>query len=366
MPFRNRAAGGLQVNILRWILIGLGGMAILATALPFIPSNVSAIRIWDFPRMQVAVLLAAVLFATPFLLPLRSRRTAAFAALVAAALGWQAYAIWPYTPLVETQAKELASCPAESRVTLLVANVLIENRNAAPLIALVERVGPDLVLLMETDAWWDAQIDPLKEAYPYAINHPQENSYGIHLFSRLGLIEPEVRFLVEDEVPSIKTGVQLQSGAPINLYGLHPKPPPLQDTEERDAELLIVGKEVRDEAAPSIVAGDLNDVAWSRSNSLFQEISGLLDPRIGRGLYATFNAHWPLLKWPLDHAFFDDSFWLLDVAVLSDIGSDHFPFFVALCHDPAAPDVQEQPEPEPSDLEAADEAIEDGREEARE
>ena len=357
---------GLQVNILRWFLIGLGGLAILATVLPFIPSNSSAIRIWDFPRTQVAVLLATVLLATPFLLPLRSRRTGAFAALMAAALGWQAYAIWPYTPLVETQAKELASCSTDSRVTLLVANVLIENRTAAPLLALVKQVRPDLVLLMETDNWWDAQLDPLKEVYPYAISHPQENSYGLHLFSRLELIEPEVRFLVEQEVPSIKTGVRLPSGAPITLHGLHPKPPPLQDTEDRDAELLIVGKEVRDEPAPSIVAGDLNDVAWSRSNSLFQEVSQLLDPRIGRGLYATFNADWPLLKWPLDHAFFEESFRLMDVAVLGDIESDHFPFFVALCHDPAAPDIQEQPEPEPSELEAADEAIEDGREEARE
>ncbi|HSP25449.1 MAG TPA: endonuclease/exonuclease/phosphatase family protein [Saliniramus sp.] len=354
------------MKLLRWILTGLGGLAILATVLPLLPSNSSAIRIWDFPRTQVAVLLAAALFATPFLLPLRRRRTGAFAALVAGALAWQAYAIWPYTPLVETQAKELASCPSDSRVTLLVANVLIENRNAAPLLALVERVSPDLVLLMETDAWWDARLAPLKETYPHEIAHPQEDSYGIHLFSRLALIEPEVRFLVEEDVPSIRTGLTLPSGTPIKLYGLHPKPPPLQDTEERDAELLIVGKEVRDEAAPSIVAGDLNDVAWSRSNSLFQEVSGLLDPRIGRGLYATYNADWPLLKWPLDHAFFHESFRLLDVAVLGDIGSDHFPFFVALCHDPSAPAVQEQPEPEASDLEEADEVIEEGREEARE
>lgn len=62
--------------------------------------------------------------------------------------------------------------------------------------------------------------------------------------------------------------------------------------------------------------------------------------------------------------FFEQSFRLQGITVMEDIGSDHFPFFVALCHDPAAPDVQEEPKPEPSDLEAADEAIEEGREEA--
>lgn len=351
---------------MRWILIGSGGLAVLVTVLPFIPSNASAIRVWDFPRIQVALLLAAVLIAAPFLLSLRKRRSWAFGAVLAGALAWQAFAIWPYTPLAETEAKALRSCEPDSRVTLLVANVLIENRVAGPLLGLVERVSPDVVLLVETDSWWDRQLEPLKKAYPQAVSHPREDNYGIHLFSRFELIGPQIRFLVEDYVPSIKTGLRLPSGARIDLYGVHPKPPPLQDTERRDAELLIVGEEVREEAAASIVAGDLNDVAWSRTTGLFREVSGLLDPRVGRGPYATFNANWPLLRWPLDHVFFEESFRLLEMALMDDIGSDHFPFYVALCHDPAAPDVQDQPQPESSELEAAEEAIEEGREEARE
>lgn len=353
------------MGIVRGILIALGAVAVLVTVLPLIPSNESAIRIWDFPRIQIAVLLAGVLIAAPFVLRLRGPLGWVFIAMLGGSLAWQAYAIWPYTPLAATEAKVVAECAPESRVALLVANVLDENRNAAPLLALIERVGPDLVLLVETDSWWDDQLAPLKLAYPERIDHPQEDGYGLHLFSRLDLIEPQVRFLVEDNVPSIKTGLRLPSGAQINLYGLHPKPPPLQDTEERDAELLIVGLEVREEAVPSIVAGDLNDVAWSRTNSLFQDVSGLLDPRIGRGPFATFNADWPLLKWPLDHVFFEESFRLLDIAVMEDVASDHYPFFVELCHAPASPDVQDQPKPEPADLEAAEDMIEKGQEEAR-
>jgi endonuclease/exonuclease/phosphatase (EEP) superfamily protein YafD len=349
------------VVILRWLLIAVGGLAILVTVLPWIPSNQSAIRIWDYPRIQVAAVLAISLIIAPFLLRPRNRYAWAFFAFLAAALAWQAFAIWPYTPLARTEAKTLASCEPDSRITLLVANVLIENREVGPLINLVEQVSPDLVLLVETDGWWDRQLEPLKQAYPSVISHPLENSYGIHLLSQFELIDPEVRFLVEEDVPSIKTGLRLRSGARINLYGLHPKPPPLQDTEERDAELLIVGREVRAEGSPSIVAGDLNDVAWSRTNSLFRDVSGLLDPRVGRGPYATFNANWPLLRWPLDHVFFEESFGLLDLAVTDDIESDHFPFFVALCHAPAAADVQDQPQPDTADLKEADEAIEKGR-----
>ena len=353
-----------MVRMVRWLLVALGVTAIAVTVLPLVPSNDRWIRIWDFPRAQVAACLLGVLLLLPFVAFPGRRLKRAFAALLAMALAWQVFNIWPYTPLAAPQAEAAADCSADQEIELLVANVLVDNREAAPLLALVDAVDPDLVLLLETDAWWDEELEPLGDAYPHAILHPLENSYGIHLFSRFTLSDPLVRFLIEEEVPSIKTGLLLPSGARINLYGLHPKPPPLADTEERDAELLVVGKEVSDETIPSIVAGDLNDVAWSETNSLFQEVSGLLDPRIGRGLYPTFHAALPLLRWPLDHVFFEESFTLLELAVLDDIESDHFPLFVVLCHDPSAAARQQKPEAESADHEAADEAIEEGREAA--
>jgi endonuclease/exonuclease/phosphatase (EEP) superfamily protein YafD len=246
-------------------------------------------------------------------------------------------------------------------VRLLVANVLISNDQAAPLLAQVQRLKPDLILLLETDQAWERRLAPLADEYPYLVHQPQDNGYGMHLFSKLELVKPQVRYLLQEGVPSITTRVRLPVGKVIDFYGVHPKPPPHQDTAQRDAELLIVGREVRKETRPAIVLGDLNDVAWSRTTQLFQEISGLLDPRIGRGLYPTFNA-----DWPLDHVFFESSFTLLEMATLGDIGSDHFPFYIALCYQPQAEAVQETPAPEPEDLEDAREAIRSGKEEARE
>ncbi|MFZ1414698.1 MAG: hypothetical protein WAS73_08995 [Defluviicoccus sp.] len=59
---------------------------------------------------------------------------------------------------------------------------------------------------------------------------------------------------------------------------------------------------------------------------------------------------------------FEESFILLELAVLGDIKSDHFLLFVALCHDPSAVARQQKPEVEAADREAADEAIKEGRE----
>ena len=87
---------------------------------------------------------------------------------------------------------------------------------------------------------------------------------------------------------------------------------------------------VCDYEEPVIVAGDLNDVAWSPTTRKFRKVSGLLDPRIGRGFYNTFLAHYPLIKWPLDHLFHSSHFSLVDIRKLGDIGSDHYPLLTTL------------------------------------
>lgn len=352
--------------LIRWVIVGLGLAAVALTALPLVDSNEALIRIWDFPRLQLAVALLVILVAALVALPLRRKATLIFLVMVALAMSWQAYRIWPYTPAYPIQAVGTASCPENSRLRLLVANVLVDNENAEPLLEVVDTTQPDVVLLIETNARWDRQLEPLAASHTQVIAYPQESGYGLHLFSRLDLIDPQIRFLVEDDVPSIKTGVLLPSGERVNLYGLHPKPPPLQDTDERDAELLIVAKEAAADATPSVVAGDLNDVAWSSTTQLFQEIGGLLDPRIGRGPLPTFPADWPLLQWPLDHAFFEETFRLLEIAVMPNVGSDHFPLFISLCHQPEAALVRDEPAASGADREAAETAIEEGHEEVRE
>jgi endonuclease/exonuclease/phosphatase (EEP) superfamily protein YafD len=91
-----------------------------------------------------------------------------------------------------------------------------------------------------------------------------------------------------------------------------------------------VGKEAKGCKLPVIVAGDLNDVAWSYTTELFMKVSGLLDPRRGRGFYNTFNVHYWFLRWPLDHIFCSRHFQLSNLKRLPSIGSDHFPILVEL------------------------------------
>ncbi len=348
--------------------VALGAVILLtaATALALIDTDAWWIRVFDFPRLQIAVALAVALLA----LAVAGRRgvpTLLVFAAGLAALAWQSWKILPYTPAWDRQMIAATACPDGSGVRLLMANVLQTNRAADRLLRLVEEARPDLVLVTEIDDWWAEALGPLRAPFPHTILEPRSNTYGIGLYSRLPLPDGEIRHLLEEEIPSIRTGVVLPDGTVFTLWGVHPAPPrPGDDTDERDAELLIVAKEVADTTAPAVVAGDLNDVAWSSTTTLFQRMSGLLDPRIGRGLYATFNANSPLMKWPLDHLFASDDWTLGEFRRLPDIGSDHFPMLVELCHRPGAAVAQDGERRQPGDAAEAEEHIDDGREAAAE
>ena len=122
-----------------------------------------------------------------------------------------------------------------------------------------------------------------------------------------------------------------------------PSPTESDSSVPRDAELLMVGRAVRDDPGPVIVMGDMNDVAWSHTSRLFRDISGLLDPRMGRGFFNTFNAKHALIRFPLDHFFHSNDFRLVEFCRMRHIGSDHFPVYIHLSHEPES--AQAQPEP---------------------
>jgi len=332
--------------ILKILIYLSGALAIILTVLPFLKFSVWWVRIGDFPRLQIAffcIMAAALLFFTSN--PLGSIEIVFLALLTACAI-YQLYCVLPYLPFYPKQVQKISVPIAENTIKILIFNVFVENRESDKLLTLIKKVNPDLILLAEPDERWLSEVSELEKSYPFTVLHPLDNAYGMALYSRLKLIEPKLNFFIEDDVPSIITGVKLVSGEFIDLYCLHPRPPVPTESDrstERDAELLFVGRMINESDVPTIVAGDLNDVAWSRTTSLFQKISGLLDPRIGRGLYSSFHARYPLVRFPLDHVFHSNHFRLAELRRLPNIGSDHFPIFIALTYEKTAELMQEEP-----------------------
>lgn len=344
------------------LLAGVAGVLLAATLVARSPLTWWWIRACEFPRLQLAALAALTA-----LLSLPASPPWAWVALGASlvTLVLQVARILPWTPFWPVQVKRAEPGQEARCLTLLVANVLTPNRNAGALTRLIHAHRPDLVLTLESDAWWQAQLDAaLDEEWRHAVRVPLDNLYGMHLYARRPLVDPEVRWLIQDDIPSIHAGVTLPSGDVVRLHALHPRPPAPNESEAslwRDAELLLVGKAIHEDPVPTLVAGDLNDVAWSRTTRLFCRVSGMLDPRRGRGMVSTFHADHPLLRWPLDHVFVSEHFTLKAMRRLPHIGSDHFPLLTTLCYRPSRADEHEPPEADTEEHRDAQETIAEGR-----
>lgn len=338
----------------------VGLILVFATLVPLSPAEAWWVRAFDYPRLQLWVLLIGWL-AVAFALRMHRwpfGRVVMIGAMACAA--YLSYRIYPYTPLSPKRTLDSVAPRAGSSVRLLFANVLQTNRNADEFLRIVAEADPDVVLTLETDVWWSRQLARLKPRYPHVVLQPQQNTYGMLLHSRFPLVDTDVRFVVQRDVPSIHAKVRLPSGVLLDLYCVHPRPPyPSESTETtpRDAELVLLGREVRGQAGPLVVMGDFNDVAWSETSQLFVRTSRLLDPRVGRGFYTTFPATVPLFRFPLDHVFHSDDLRLVELKRLRKFGSDHFPMFIHLSYEPQAEGVQEAPRPEPGDTEKGREKI---------
>lgn len=353
---------------LGWAGRTIAALLVAATLLPLIVSNEWWIRVFDYPRAQIAVALLVALVVLLALRGWRSRTGLIWLAAMTIALGYQLARILPYAPGYPVEAVVAGRCAPGNSFRVMVANVLQKNHDAAALLDRVREADPDVLLLVETDAWWARAVSPLNARYPHRLAEPLPNTYGLMLFSQLPLIDPQIRHLIEADIPSVRAGLQLPSGARVEFFGLHPRPPvPGIDTAQRDAELVLVGREIKREGKASLVAGDMNDVAWSDTSRLFQKTGGLLDPRVGRGLYPTFPATLPgFLRWPLDHVFFNDELSLVDFRRLAPFGSDHLAVSTTLCFSPRLAPVQDEPQQDAGDRRRATETIREGRVEERE
>ena len=351
----------------RWAKAALVALAIGLIAVTFLPiwwTDRWWVRLWDFPRIQVAALLLPVGIGV-FFSSLGRWRWPLLGA-IAAALAWQISHFIAYFPPYPKQLASAEKCPAERQISLLNANVLMTNKDFGRLLRIVGERRPDVLLLLEPGPEWAQAIKPLLGAYRYSLSEPLPNTYGMILLSRLPM-EGRIDHLMQPGVPSANARLKLADGSEIGLRALHPEPPlPGDDSGERDAELVMVGRSVRDEGKATIVMGDLNDVAWSRTSGLFRRVGGMLDPRVGRGFYPTFNANYPLLRWPLDHLFVSPHFKLMRIDLLADIGSDHLPIFFQLCLTEDEAERKVAPAADPSTEAEASGEVRAGLEEKRE
>ena len=347
---------------MKYFLRAFGVLAIILTLFPFIPIEHWTIRIFDFPHVQLTILTLVALLTYFLRFDLRNVKDYLFVGALSLCFLFQAAKIFPYTSFSKYEVQNASLGPNEE-FSMYTANVLQKNDDKKSILEDTKRFNADVVLYTETNEAWIRNLrQELDATYSYIIEVPKDNTYGMVLFSKFNLADSRVRYLVEDTIPSIHTKVVLPSGKKVQLFAIHPPPPTPHhnpSSVDRDAELMKVAKISRKTSIPVVVMGDFNDVAWSQTTSLFQNFSGLLDLRKGRGFFNTYNAQSWLMRWPLDHIFTSPEFRVVKVALGSKVGSDHFPFYASVSLEPELADEQRLPPPSKEEIKAALDQIED-------
>jgi endonuclease/exonuclease/phosphatase (EEP) superfamily protein YafD len=233
--------------------------------------------------------------------------------------------ILKFTALTAVQVKEHDEAHTK-KYSLLTINVLQTNSCYTSLLNKIELHKPDIILILEADKHWADALSTIFQDYPHSVRKPQNNFYGIILLSKYPIVDAEIRHIVKNAIPSIDCTVNLNDH-PIRFFGVHPEPPSPTEQEtstDRDAELMRLASEIKKIDSSIIVAGDLNDVVWSRVSELFTKESGLIDPRIGRGFFSTFSAKLPkIFRFPVDQLYHTNDIHHAQLRTITVKGSDH-------------------------------------------
>lgn len=366
-----------MASIERLTFYSAAAFVFFTAAMPLLPVGSWTIRLFDFPRLQLLVLtlvLAVGVFARSDIFNGRVEAPLLAVVFVGVAV-WQAARVIPYTPfwLPEVQATATQGGAAQGEaISICVANLDYSNGQQEAVTEQLLGCDADLLVIIEVNEAWSEALDPLQTKYPHHEGVVLPDGHGLALYSQRPFESSEVRYLVTDNRPSIDATFLGPDGDTVRIIAVHPTPPGLRDPDEgdrfdsrlRDAELLLVAKEVADDPDNNwIVTGDFNDVAWSHTTRLFRRISGLRDPRIGRGLYNTYHAGVPLLRFPIDHIFVSDQARLLKLGRFRPQGSDHFAITASFTF-PA--EAAARPRPENDDHEEANDLIDEGKSDAAE
>lgn len=353
----------------------LGTFLLVITLLPLFSTGKWFVRWWDFPRLQISILLLLALAAT-FINLQRAidqyirNESLVWSVLLLASLVWQVSHIIQFSPVWP---KEVPFAQTQQGMfRLMVSNLDKDNPQRESVVEELREERAEVLLLIEYDDAWQSRLSELRKEYLYHHEIVRGEGLGMALWSNLPLEDPETRYVISDRRPSIWAKLRMDSGQAVNFIGVHPTPPGLKDStgEERrdsrvrDAELIMDARGIAERSDESwIVAGDFNDVAWSHTTRLFKRISGVKDPRIGRSFMGTYIAQYPPLRCPIDHVFLSDGFSVANLSRKRIGGADHFAVLASIVLE--KPFEGSTPEPKGNDHVDAKTIIEEGKQDAK-
>jgi len=229
-------------------------------------------------------------------------------------------------------------CPpnhAEQVITLLNFNTEFQhNDQMGPFKEIVEKDKPDIIALVEVNQKWLDGLNDTLQPYPY--NKIAMYGPGMALYSKLPIIDTDVRFFGRSHHPRILCTIRLNNRL-IRLEVVHPHTPSADGYNERNEEFTLIRDDLKNCREPVILVGDFNCGPWSPAFRTLIE-AGLQDSEQGFGPQPSWPARTgrvvphllipPLI--PIDHVLVSSDVCVKERVTGPPLQSDHLPVFVKL------------------------------------
>lgn len=216
------------------------------------------------------------------------------------------------------------------KLKFLLINVHTSNRDFEKTIRYSEQVAPDILALEEIDGLWVSAMSDFLKEFPYKMEIPRPDNFGIGLYSRIPFKKANVEYFSEAMVPSVVTEFDI-SGQSVTVLFTHPLPPGDKSYfAMRNEQLEKIASSRGDFGDNIVVIGDLNITIWSHYYKRFVSKMGVRNSRNGFGILPSWSADIPFMKIPIDHCLVSENIVVMEHINGPFIGSDHYPVYVEL------------------------------------
>lgn len=249
-------------------------------------------------------------------------------------------ALWGFFPRASP-----AAAPGSAMLRVMSCNLLMINKDTAPILAEIRAARPDVLLLQEyTRDWHDAAAAAgIAAEMPYSSFVTRDDSFGVAIYSRVPFVGE-----VDNRLPLGRAGVEQTravvtfGGREVAVYNIHLLPPRRLDYTI-DGRLQFAGllETLSAETLPYVVAGDFNLTGDTPQHRDLRRI-GAVDAHdaAGRGRGATWPVNSFLRYAPglgLDHVYVGNGLAAVRCETGEGRGSDHRPVIADVAWAASAP-----------------------------
>ena len=216
------------------------------------------------------------------------------------------------------------------QVTITQINLCAQNLKTQATVDYLRTRSFQILSLVELTPLWQEALRQLESKYPYRIVKPQDDCFGVALWSKLPIRDHRIVAYVSASAPSIEATIVINE-RPITFLVTHTLPPKSGLLSRcRDEQLLRIGKRKNTFHEDIVLLGDLNNTPWSHSYVKLANSLNLYNSRQGFGICASWPTVAPPLLIPIDHCLLSRTLKTNNFRIGQPIGSDHYPLEITI------------------------------------